>query len=170
MTIDIYTHIFPGDFYAQMTKAAPRLENIGKRMSQVTMIHDLDVRFRLMDEFGEYGQVISLPNPPLEDTTDPATGTLLARVANDAMAELAARYPDRFPAFIAALAMHDIDQAMDELHRAIGDLGARGIQIFTNVAGKPLDLPEYPAAVRGHGRIRPADLDAPGARRGHGRL
>ena len=38
MTIDIYTHIFPGDFYAQMTKAAPRLENIGKRMSQVTMI------------------------------------------------------------------------------------------------------------------------------------
>ena len=143
MTIDIYTHIFPGDFYAQMTKAAPRLENIGKRMSQVTMIHDLDVRFRLMDEFGEYGQAISLPNPPLEDTTDPATGTLLARVANDAMAELVARYPDRFPAFIAALAMHDIDQAMDELHRAIGDLGARGIQIFTNVAGKPLDLPEY---------------------------
>ena len=32
MFIDIYTHIFPGDFFRQMAKAAPRLENIGKRM------------------------------------------------------------------------------------------------------------------------------------------
>ncbi len=143
MRIDIYTHIFPGHFYDEMMRAAPRLGNIGKRMRQVRLIHDLDARFRLMDEFGDYGQVISLPNPPLEDVTDAATGTLLARVANDAMAELAARYPDRFPSFCAALAMHDMDGAMDELHRAIGQLGARGIQIFTNVGGKPLDLPEY---------------------------
>ena len=64
MLIDIYTHIFPGDFFTQMVKAAPRLENIGKRMKSVTMIHDLDQRFRLMDQFGDYGQVISLPNPP----------------------------------------------------------------------------------------------------------
>ena len=54
MLIDIYTHIFPGDFFQQMAKAAPRLENIGKRMQAVTMIHDLDTRFRLMDEFGDY--------------------------------------------------------------------------------------------------------------------
>ena len=143
MTIDIYTHIFPGDFYRHMSKAAPRLENIGKRMQQVKMIHDLDIRFRLMDEFGEYGQVISLPNPPLEDITDPATGAELARIANDAMAELVRRHPDRFVAFIAALAMHDMDRTMDELHRAIRDLGARGVQIFTNVGGRPLDEPEF---------------------------
>ncbi len=143
MTIDIYTHIFPGDFYRHMSKAAPRLENIGKRMQQVKMIHDLDIRFRLMDEFGEYGQVISLPNPPLEDIADPATGAELARIANDAMAELVRQHPDRFVTFIAALAMHDMDRAMDELHRAIRDLGARGVQIFTNVGGRPLDEPEF---------------------------
>ena len=143
MTIDIYTHIFPGDFYRHMSKAAPRLENIGKRMQQVKMIHDLDIRFRLMDEFGEYGQVISLPNPPLEDIADPATGTELARIANDAMAELVRRHSDRFVTFIAALAMHDMDRAMDELHRSIRDLGARGVQIFTNVGGRPLDEPEF---------------------------
>lgn len=143
MTIDIYTHIFPGDFYERMTRAAPRLGNIGKRMRQVALIHDLDARFRLMDGFGDYGQVISLPNPPLEDVTGPETGSALAAAANDAMAELVTRHPDRFPAFAAALAMHDMDGAMDELHRAIRDLGARGVQVFTNVAGKPLDLPEY---------------------------
>ena len=70
-------HAIPNDTI--VVSAVKGLElSSGKRMSQVTMIHDLDVRFRLMDEFGEYGQVISLPNPPLEDTTVPATGTLLA--------------------------------------------------------------------------------------------
>ena len=143
MFIDIYTHIFPGDFFQQMAKAAPRLENIGKRMQAVKMIHDLDVRFRLMDEFGDYGHVISLPNPPLEDITEPEVGANLARVANDAMAELVRKHPDRFPAFVAALAMHDMDATMVELHRAIGDLGARGVQIFTNIAGEPLDIPKF---------------------------
>ncbi len=143
MFIDIYTHIFPGDFFAHMTKAAPRLENIGKRMQSVTMIHDLDERFRLMDQFGDYRQMISLPNPPLEDITEPAVGIELARVGNDAMADLVEKHPDRFPGFIAALAMHDMDATMVELHRAVKDLGARGVQIFTNIGGKPLDLPEF---------------------------
>jgi uncharacterized protein len=143
MFIDIYTHIFPGEFYDKMTKAAPKLENIGKRMQSVTAIHDLDERFRQMDPFGDYRQIISLPNPPLEEITDPATGTELARVGNDAMAELVRKYPDRFPGFVAVLAMHDMDSAMVELHRAIKDLGARGVQIFSNIDGKPLDLPEY---------------------------
>ena len=32
---------------------------------------------------------------------------------------------------------------MQEAERAITALGARGVQVFTNVAGKPLDRPEY---------------------------
>ena len=126
-----------------MSQAAPRLENIGKRMQAVTQLHDLDQRFGAMDSFGDYRQVISLPNPPLEDITDPATGTLLARAANDAMAELVAKHPDRFPAFVAALAMHDMDEAMKELHRAVKDLDAGGVQIFTNIGGRPLDDPAF---------------------------
>ena len=106
MFIDIYTHFFPGEFYAKMTQAAPRLENIGKRMQAVVAIHDLDERFRQMDPFGDYRQMISLPNPPLEEITDPEMGSELARVANDAMADLVLKHPDRFPGFIAALAMH----------------------------------------------------------------
>ena len=143
MLIDIYTHIFPGTFYEQMTKAAPRLENIGKRMQAVVPVHNLEERFRQMDAYGDYKQLISLPNPPLEDIMDAETGTHLARVANDAMAEECAKHPDRFVGFAAALCMLDMDGAMEELHRSIKDLGARGVQIFTNVAGEPLDKPEY---------------------------
>jgi len=143
MLIDIYTHTFPGDFFRQMTKAVPKLENIGRRMSAVKPVTDLNVRFSLMDGFGDYRQVISLPNPPLEDITDPATGIELARFANDALADLVDRHPDRFAGFVAALAMHNMDGSMDELHRAMRDLGASGVQIFTNIAGEPLDQDKF---------------------------
>ena len=143
MIIDIYTHILPGDFYRRMTEIAPKLENLGKRMRAVTKLHDLDERFAEMDNFGEYRQVISLPNPPLEDITTPAQGAELARVANDAMAELVERHPDRFAGFAAAIPMHDMDAAMVELHRVMDDLGAKGVQIFTNIQGRALDDPEF---------------------------
>ncbi len=145
MIIDIYTHILPTAFYERMTSIAPKLENLGKRMRAVTKLHDLDERFTEMDAYGDYRQLISLPNPPIEDFTTPEQGIDLARVANDAMAELVERHPNRFAGFAAALAMHDMDASMTELHRAIGQLGARGVQIFTNVAGRPLDAPEYMA-------------------------
>src|SRR5262249_34228193 len=59
------------------------------------------------------------------------------------MAELVQRYPDRFPAFVAALPLDQPDAAVRELKRAVGDLGARGFQIFSNIAGTPISAPEF---------------------------
>ena len=143
MLVDIYTHLYPAAFHERLGRIAPGLGDIGKRMQAVTQLHDLDERFRAMDPFGDYRQVVSLPNPPLEDFATPEQGLELARVGNDAMAELVEKHPDRFPAFVAALAMLDMDGTMDELHRAVRDLGAAGVQIFTNVAGRPLDHADY---------------------------
>lgn len=153
--IDIYTHIMPERFFAELTKTSQKLGNIGARMRNVKPIHDLDVRFRLMDGAGpDYSQVISLPNPPLEDVCSAEDARRLAMIGNDSMAEVCAKHPDRFPAFVAAIAMLDMESALEEIERAVTKLGARGIQIFTNVAGKPLDLPEYEpvfAAMARHG-------------------
>ena len=143
MIVDIYTHLFPKAAYERMIEMSSDLGNIGKRIANVRFLHDLDHRFREMDTYGDYRQIISLPNPPLEDVCTPEQGAEIARIANDAMAELVQKYPDRFPAFVAALAMHDMDAAMTELDRAINDLGARGVQVFTSVAGKPLDDAEF---------------------------
>ena len=144
MIVDIYTHIFPEKFFAAWQKVGPQLGNIARRIGMVEPVHNLDVRFRLMDKAGpEYGNVISLPNPPLEDISNPEQGAELARLANDTMAETVEKHRDRFPAFVAAVPLHNMDAAMAETDRAIKDLGARGIQIFTNVKGKPLDLPEF---------------------------
>lgn len=143
MPIDIYTHILPERFYREMTRVSPRVENLGKRLRMVTQLFDLDARFREMDEYDDYRQVISLPNPPIEDIAEGETARTLARVANDAMAELCARHRDRFPTFAAALALTDVDWSIEEANRAIKDLGARGVQIFTHVAGRPLDEPQF---------------------------
>jgi predicted TIM-barrel fold metal-dependent hydrolase len=143
MIVDIFTHIFPKAAYEKMIGMSADLGNIGKRLTNVTFLHDLDGRFREMDSYGEYCQIISLPNPPLEDVTTPEQGTELSKVANDSMAELVSQHPDRFPGFVASIAMHDLDRALMEVDRAINELGAKGIQVFSNVAGRPLDDPQY---------------------------
>src|SRR2546423_2558641 len=143
MIIDIYTHILPDAFFREMSRVSPKLENIGARLRGVKKLFDLDLRFAEMDEIGDYRQIVSLPNPPLEEIAQGETAQHLARVANDAMAELCCKHPRRFPAFVAAVSLDDVDAALKEAERAIGELGARGIQIFTNIAGHPLDEPRF---------------------------
>jgi aminocarboxymuconate-semialdehyde decarboxylase len=139
MIIDIYTHILPDAFFREMSRVSPKLENIGARLRGVKKLFDLEARFAEMDTLGDYRQIISLPNPPLEEIAQGETAQQLARVANDAMADLVAQHPKRFPAFVAAVSLDNVDAALKEAERAIKQLGARGIQIFTNIAGHPLD-------------------------------
>jgi predicted TIM-barrel fold metal-dependent hydrolase len=97
----------------------------------------------MMDKFPDYFQVISLAAPPIEMMGEPQLTVELARLANDGMAELIAKHPDRFLGFVASLAMNDVEASLAEIDRAILRLGATGIQIFTNVNGRPLDDPAY---------------------------
>ena len=141
--LDIFNHVFPKPFYELMMKVAPKLGDMGKRVRAVPMLYDLDERFWVMDRFPEYHQVLSLASPPLEGFRAPEAVVDLARAANDGMAELVSRHPDRFPAFVASLPMSVPESAWEECRRAIEQLGARGVQVFTNVSGKPLDAPEF---------------------------
>src|ERR1044071_4913347 len=142
MIVDIYTLIFPERFIRELERGSPKLGNMGKRLRSVRKLFDLDARFRDMDEIGDYRQIISLPNPPIEDIADGELAKTLAQVANDSMAELCAKHPDRFPGFAAAVSMHDVDFSIAEASRAI-KMGARGVQTFTNIAGHPLDEPRF---------------------------
>jgi uncharacterized protein len=141
--IDVFTHIYPAGFFGKLMKLAPDFKDTGKRSRGVPMLVDLDERFRVMDRFEGYQQILSLPTPPLEVMAGPAQALELARSANDGMAELVARHPQRFPGFVASLPFNDPDAALRETHRAVDELGARGIQIFSNVLGKPMVAPEF---------------------------
>jgi predicted TIM-barrel fold metal-dependent hydrolase len=141
--IDIFNHNQPAAYVARMEEVAPAFKDTGKRMRGVPMLRDLDERFRVMDRFPDYEQVLSISTPPIEAMAGPEDAVSLAERANDGMAELVRKYPERFPAFVASLPLNHPDATLREIDRAIGQLGARGIQIFSNIAGKPLDDPAF---------------------------
>jgi predicted TIM-barrel fold metal-dependent hydrolase len=141
--IDIFTHIYPKPFFERLMKVAGDFKDVGKRSRGVPMLVDLDERFRVMDRYEDYQQVLSLPTPPVEAMVDRDQAIDLSRVANDGMADLVRRYPDRFPTFAAALPLNDPDASVTELHRAVDELGARGFQMCSNVQGKPITAEEF---------------------------
>ena len=142
MIIDVFNHFFPKSYFQTLQKMLPCGMGIGARVCGVPAIHDLEARFRVLDQFDDYVQVICLPNPPLEAIAEPDLSPQLARAANDGMAELVAGHPDRFIGFVASLPLNNPDASLAETDRAISELGASGIQMFTNMNGKPLDIPE----------------------------
>jgi aminocarboxymuconate-semialdehyde decarboxylase len=100
---------------------------------------DLDERFRSMDAVDGYVQVLTLCLPPIEQMARGQQAADLARLSNDSMADLVRRYPDRFVGFAASLPLEDVDSSMRELDRAVRELGALGVQVFTNCNGRAMD-------------------------------
>jgi len=142
MKIDIFDHIFPKAYFDKMLRIAPDGKDMQKRVRNIPSIVNLEERFRMMDLFDEYAQIICLGSPPIEVFGPSPVSTDLARLANDEMAELVLKYPKRFLGFIASLPMNDPEGLLKEAERGIKELGAVGVQIFTNVLGKPLTQPE----------------------------
>ena len=139
--IDAFPHIIPRKLYDRMfDHATNEAMNMRKRMSGIPVLWDLDERFRVMERFGpEYRQILTIASPPIETLGPPNVARDLAVVANEEMAGLCEKHPDRFAGFAASLAMNDPDAAVREAERATVSLGALGVQIFTNVNGLPLD-------------------------------
>jgi predicted TIM-barrel fold metal-dependent hydrolase len=140
--IDIFNHFMPAAYFERLCKLVPD-HPAATAFPRLKTLWDIDARLKLLDQFGEYQQVLSLANPPLELLGPPAQSAELARMANDGLADLCRRHPQRFPTFIASLPMNNIEAALQEIDRAINELGAKGIQLFTNVAGKPLSAPGF---------------------------
>jgi aminocarboxymuconate-semialdehyde decarboxylase len=143
MKIDIFNHVFPRSFFDRYIASGAAGKEIGKRMANATLGFDLDYRFRVLDEFEDVRQVITLGQPPIEALAGPADSPAVAREANDGLADLVSRHPDRFIAFAASLPLNNPGESVREMERAIDQLGAKGVMIYTNAAGKPLDAPEF---------------------------
>jgi predicted TIM-barrel fold metal-dependent hydrolase len=139
--LDVFTHFMPPRFLQAFQEHAPD-QGMFRRSMKVKPLCDLDARFRLMDAFADYRQVISLGSPPIETFAGPDLAPELARIANDGMAELVEAHPDRFAGFLAALPMNNPDATVAEIERSFRDLRPSGVQIYSNTAGAPLDRPE----------------------------
>lgn len=139
MIIDVYNHILPKRYQEMVEKKVVGRDKALPSSNWAKIVYtlvDLDARFRIMDAFDEYIQVISVSSPPNYSIAQPPLSVDLARVANDELAELVQKYPDRFAAGVATLPMNDPDQTVIEAERAMKDLRLRGVEIYTDILRK----------------------------------
>jgi predicted TIM-barrel fold metal-dependent hydrolase len=150
LRIDAFAHILPPQYLERLEKhlenaiSADQLRYYREGVFRFDpSISDLDARWRSMDRFGDYRQILVLAVPPLEELGPPEVAADFARMANDEMASLVANSPERFVGFAASLPLNDVDASLLEMNRAAGELGALGAQLFSNVLGVPLDDPRF---------------------------
>src|SRR5437879_5166410 len=100
-------------------------------------------RLRDMERFGVDLQIVSVTTPNVY-FGPPARRRDLARMANDGLADLVRRFPQRFAA-MASLPLGEPEAAIRELDRAVLELGMVGAILGSNAGGRYLDGPElYP--------------------------
>src|SRR5215467_15338901 len=112
--IDAFAHILPPS-YARRLEAvmsggavSDRILGYQPWIHEDPVLTDLGARWRVMDAFDDYVQVLTLAVPPPAELGGPAMARDLARAANDELAGLVRDHPDRFAGFSAALPMNDI--------------------------------------------------------------
>jgi aminocarboxymuconate-semialdehyde decarboxylase len=154
MKVDVHSHFLPPEFMSALSprKVAPRIVTAangsalmdcgqGLTFPVTDRMTSIDLRLQEMKEAGIDRQVISLPMPGT-DFFNRELARKLAAEANDELAETsrsgrgflmaAATVPLRYPAL-----------AVEELRRAVNELGMHAVEVFSNVAGRTLDSREF---------------------------
>lgn len=140
-SIDVFNHCLPPEFVTACRSALKKPLVMFDRAAEMPGMCDIEERFRIMDAFPGYRQILSLGSPAVEAIAGPYKSPELARIGNDLQAEWVSKHPDRFPGFIASLPMNNPAAAGEEARRAIEELGAVGIQLYTNINGAAIDQP-----------------------------
>lgn len=106
--------------------------------------HDdgLAERLRDLDEMGVDRQLVMPPPPQCYYTVPLDIAVKATRMVNDGIAEYVARAPNRFTA-LAGVPMQDGKEAAAELERGMRQLGFKGAEVLTNVAGRELSDPAF---------------------------
>jgi uncharacterized protein len=142
--IDAFCHVLPKRYFDRLQRvSSARAANLLKRTAPIRSLWDVDERLRVIEPFDDYAQIVSLAAPPIESLGGPAEAADLARLANDEMAELVRTRPETFAGFVAGVPLNDVDATLAEIDRAVHELGALGIQIYTHVNGQALDDPRF---------------------------
>ncbi|MDP2645080.1 MAG: amidohydrolase family protein [Desulfobacterales bacterium] len=137
MMIDIFTHVVPQKYKIALGKVDPRA---AATTDQVPTLSDMAKRFAILDRYPDMKQVLTFTLTGSLILNDPAHAVDFAKRANDEMAALVEKHPDRFAAGVASVPTTDMDAALAELDRAIGQLGLKGVLLFTPWKGTPLCL------------------------------
>jgi aminocarboxymuconate-semialdehyde decarboxylase len=151
---DLHTHYYPtayferierggGDFSFGTSPTGQRIIRYrNARFFGITApMTDVAKRLEDMDRFGIDVEVLSLSTPNVFFVEGKAQAEV-ARMVNDAYADLGAKHPGRFLG-LASIPMDDPDAALRELERALDELRMQGVVLLSNIRGRALADPVY---------------------------
>ena len=161
-TLDIHFHVVPPQFLDEVRRGtfreAVHMErtNGRERMVQhapphvvlepgggglLADVYDDALMLKAMDRKRLDGAVIGPSPGQFYYWAEPELGERMAGSVNDGIAAMVRARPDRFVG-IGTLPMQDSERAVRELRRAVTELGLRGVEICTHIAGTDLDAPQ----------------------------
>ena len=154
MKVDIHSHLATSEYVKELTKidSPPRIVSTPDGSLRLDcgdgLMYPLDDRMtsveprvKEMDESGVDHQVLSLPLPGTDFFERDFAGKL-SQIANDELTEVSRKNKTRFSA-AANVPLRFPDLAIKELRRCVEELDMSMVEIFSNVAGDPLDSDKF---------------------------
>lgn len=140
MKIDLHCHYYPREYLQGLERlsVAQSSNVVGVK---IPAWEGVDARMEAMRKAKVDMEVLSVSAPNVF-FADKQASLELAQICNDSMAELCGKYPELFRGFIS-VPLTDVPRAIDELNRARRKPGMVGVLLGTNIAGIPLDSPEF---------------------------
>ena len=143
MNIDVHAHYFPIQYLDRLDRYGSGQQNAFIRKTGLAAkdSHDLQAQVRAMERAQVDVQVLSASSqlPYFANETDAADA---AKYGNDVYAAIVREQPKRFAAF-ACLPLPHVQASINEMHRALDDLGMVGVTAGTSVLGKSIADPAF---------------------------
>ena len=154
LRIDIHCHYLNRDAAAKVAHLNPaqyepqikfanqitRETNVKQMQERGGKLSTIELRLKDMDRMGIDIQAVSPAPQQTYYWAEPGLGVELSRQINDRLAEIVAKWPDRFVG-LGTVPLQNVELAVIELERCVKQLGLRGVEINPNVAGKELTDP-----------------------------
>ena len=139
--IDVFAHVLPERFYAQMLTIDPTIPQVYTFFAN-PVLTDMSLRRSHWD--GVTRQVISLVNALPEDYVGPDEAATLCREANDELLALRRDNRDMFEAAVGMVPMNHVEEAVAIVREQVaGHPDMVGIQIFTRALGRSIADPAF---------------------------
>ena len=122
---------------ARFSNEATRAVNKAQAESVRPQLTSVERRLADMDRMGVDIQAISPAPPQYYYWTPPEVGRDVTRLINDNIAGTVAKHPDRLVG-LGTVPMQAPEFAVAEMERVVKELGLRGVELCTNVAGAEL--------------------------------
>jgi aminocarboxymuconate-semialdehyde decarboxylase len=156
LTVDLHCHVYvpaaeeavagsfdmETDFLFKFANNATREVNQRQAKDIAPQLTSVERRLADMDEMGIDIQALSPVPLQYYYALEPELGRDSSRLINDHIADLVEAHPDRFVG-LGTVPMQEPEFAVAELNRAVKELGMRGVEICTSVAGEELSSQRF---------------------------